>query len=359
MPVDLSLKITKIKEIFPLIGDVALHGLYQLFMSIPLKYRERIFLKETNYILELYEDGFSISRKFDDRSPTIECVPNTKLETKSIESIKHPANAIIYLKNNKVISDSFVLPAHAGKRLISAIHFEMQQRTPSNWQDYHFAYNIAAKTDSDNFYIDAAYVLKQHLEELCSDIESFHFAKHTIFYKSSVEENKAICLHERLNSLPSPSKTGRRILLLLSIFLLIFTYIPIQLHSNINDAKALQQSLEAEVNTVMLLQQKIEKKLKAAASARAQYDHTTVLNTLTDLTNILEAKTWVQRFELHGNTVRISGYSSAASDLLDRFSASRFLSSPKFDGPITPYVSDAEKRLDRFELSAVIIDKAK
>jgi general secretion pathway protein L len=72
---------------------------------------------------------------------------------------------------------------------------------------------------------------------------------------------------------------------------------------------------------------------------------------LDEATRRLPDNTWVSQFQVKGNQLTLSGYSTAASALIEGLEASQMLSQVRFTSPIT---FDAKLGVERFNLSAAI-----
>lgn len=75
---------------------------------------------------------------------------------------------------------------------------------------------------------------------------------------------------------------------------------------------------------------------------------------LDEVTQRLPDNTWVSQFQVKGDQLTLSGYSTAASALIEGLEASQMLSQVKFTSPIT---FDAKLSVERFNLSATIASK--
>ncbi len=80
---------------------------------------------------------------------------------------------------------------------------------------------------------------------------------------------------------------------------------------------------------------------------------TPVLGVVNELTRVLPDHTWVSEMVLSGKTLRISGYSAAASSLIGLTDQSRLLQNPGFRSPVT---QDPKTNLERFSLSLEVAE---
>jgi general secretion pathway protein L len=69
---------------------------------------------------------------------------------------------------------------------------------------------------------------------------------------------------------------------------------------------------------------------------------------LSDITRLLPDGTWLSQLEIHGTSIRMRGYSPAASQLLAVFDGSPLFTSTRFEAPVT---QGPRPGLERFDLS--------
>ncbi len=124
----------------------------------------------------------------------------------------------------------------------------------------------------------------------------------------------------------------------------------------LNDRRLLAEDLASRVaearrqsGEVIALRDRVEALMAEARFLVGRRDGSPrAVAVLVDLTDLLPDDTWIERFDMAGLTVRISGYSPAASSLIEIIDRSPMFQAPKFQSPVVrPAGSDRE----RFDLS--------
>jgi general secretion pathway protein L len=105
----------------------------------------------------------------------------------------------------------------------------------------------------------------------------------------------------------------------------------------------------AQAKLVLAKREELEETIRAAKFLHERKRNSArELAVLNELTKALPDNTWLSRLSQNKDEVKISGYSAAASELIPRIDSVPLFKNPTFASPI---VQDAERKLERFDIS--------
>jgi general secretion pathway protein L len=254
----------------------------------------------------------------------------------------------------KVVS----LPAATEASLGNVLRFELDRHTPFSSEQVYFGYRILKReADRQRLQVELQLVPKVYLDPLLAQLASLDV--HPGRVSLSVADDSEQASAGWIDLLPA-SRRGARAswrssrglqwtLLLLGLAALIL--LPLQQRQY--SAERLQQQLQqpkAQAERAAAVQHELQQ-LESGRTflAEQQLRATQTLLLLSELTQLLPDHTWLTRFEVSQQRVRLEGESAEASSLIGLLERSQYLHNVSFVSPIT---NNPRTQRDRFSLQA-------
>lgn len=247
------------------------------------------------------------------------------------------------------------LPAAAEGNLGNVLRFEMDRHTPFSGEQVHFGCRVRGRDSvRQRLQVELQVVPRERLDPLLAQLAAL-----------GVHAERLLLGDGEMNALGwidlrPPAGSGlrggwRRNPWLqgaaLALGLLALVLLPLQLRER--SLAALEDSLTEPrrlAGQAAQVQAELQRLQEARALLEAQRQRAPqALLLLAELTGRLPDHTWLTRFELARDRVRLEGESAEASSLLGLLEDSRYLSNVSFASPIT---SNPRTRRERFSLQA-------
>lgn len=276
------------------------------------------------------------------------------------------AGVVILLPDNHVLTFTFPLPMEAEKSLDEVVGYELGRHAPFRLEQVYYDYEVIERLrDEKKLSVMASVVPKNQLSSTLAMIREWGLAPTAITTGAGGERKGGICQVSSLNLLPPAerSNAGKTIntvsrLLTASALLLVIvaTVQPIFMQElRIHELEQKIAAVKKEAVNVQSMRQELERAAEASAYvAEQKHLHPEVLDILNVLTTLLPDDTWLERFEMKGNRIRIQGMSEDASSLIELLENDPLLTKVSFDSPV---VNDPKTERFRFQIVAEVISR--
>lgn len=264
---------------------------------------------------------------------------------------------VLLLPPGKVLRKVIGLPSATEAGLDNVLRFEMDRHTPFSSEQVYFGYRILERDRArQRLQVELLVVLRDYLEELLSRLDELGVHPSLISLGGG-EDNWS---GNGINLLPGSRKRelrrdwrSDRRLQAAVVLVMLSLLVAFPLLEQQRELSRLSEELEkpkAVAERAARVRDELQR-LEAGGAYLRQIQAQTpaVLLTLDELTRLLPDTTWLSRFELSGDRVRMEGESAEASALIALFEQSKTLQNVSFASPIT---SNPRTQKDRFSLLA-------
>lgn len=264
---------------------------------------------------------------------------------------------VLLLPPSKVLRKVIGLPLVTEANLDNVLRFEMDRHTPFSSEQVYFGYRIIERDRAhQRLQVELLVVLRDYLDALLARLDGL--GVHPSEASLGVAEEK--WSGNGVNLLPGSHKherrrnwRGDRRLQGVAVLLVLGLLMALPLVQQQRQAAWLAAELEApkaEAEQAVKVRDELQRLEQGGAYLRQQQTQAPViLQILRELTILLPDSTWLSRFELSGERVRMEGESGEASALISLFEQSQTLQNVSFASPIT---SNPRTQKDRFSLLA-------
>jgi general secretion pathway protein L len=334
----------------------------ELLGLIPVHWRERLRRRGNLLFVVLHDDQCSLDfGSFSQRETLISMPlgaegewPPALVEALLARAVK-ATQVVLLLPEQKVLRKVLSLPAATEAGLSNVLRFEMDRHTPFTADQVYFGFRILERDRRhQRLQVELLVVPREYLDQLLRRLEGL--AVHPTLV--TLAEDDARRHAQPINLLPGRllRKRGgwrgnRRLQIAALVALVAVAVLPLwqqqqraeRLAGALNTPKAAAEHAAAVRDEL----QRLEAGSAYLHEQQAQADD--VLSILNELTRLLPDSTWLSRFELTGERVRLEGESAEASALIGLFEQAKTLQSVSYASPIT---SNPRTQKDRFSLIA-------
>ncbi|MEM9301835.1 MAG: PilN domain-containing protein [Pseudomonadota bacterium] len=261
------------------------------------------------------------------------------------------------LDAGRVLRRTITVPAAAADNLRQVLGFEMDRYTPFKPEDVHFDYRVEEEIAGGAKLRVSLFLVRRTDSDAVVDL-----CRQRGLVLSGIDATDDGGERLGINLLPPdqrPPRDRRQLqwnLALAALFIVLLNVVLWQSVSSretaMDDYQQRLSTVRAEAAEVIALRGELE---SAAAAASFLADRKRgalpVMDLLGELTRRLPDDTWLQRMQINGNTVQVSGQAPAAAQLVELLEASGCLESPNIKGAVTP---DPQSGKERFTIEATI-----
>jgi general secretion pathway protein L len=284
-------------------------------------------------------------------------VPPPQLRQQLAQMAHDAGRTQLQLDAHSLLHKVLTLPAVTESRLESVLGFEMDRHTPFRADDVYYGYRIS-KRDAENqrIMVDLYLMPRTRLDALLQQLQNFGIAPTSVVPADSQTSFQS----QTLNLLPKAQRSSvgqqrqrslRNRILVTVVLLALLAGFP--LYERSERVARLEAALEQPRSQAQRAQQ-VRAEIDALAEGRQflgrkKAAQVPVLFILDELTRLLPDNTWLSRFELNGQTLRIQGESGSASSLIGLLEDSELLMTVDFTSPVT---INPRSRRERFSIEA-------
>ncbi len=342
----------------------------ELGALVPERLRQAMHDEAKWIVLDVSGPGLAISRGRGERAQEIgyvELGQDRAAERRAVTGLLRKLNpraatVVLRLADTRALRRLVDLPLAAEENLREVLAFEMDRQTPFKPDEVYFDCQVVARDEESQLLRAELTVIPRTVaDEALERAADWGLAPQVVDIAgvASSETGHLNLLPPDL--VPTPARSGS---LLTAALVLLAAGLA---------ATALYLLFERQSEVAKLMAERVaaaKVEAESAASLRKELDRVieesgflggrkrgsgTVTATLDELTQVLPDHTWVYQLRLDKNEVRVSGYSSAASEIIALIDASPAFREVKFRSPVT---QDARLGLERFNLSAEILGAA-
>ncbi|WP_432695485.1 PilN domain-containing protein [Marinobacterium sp. YM272] len=265
---------------------------------------------------------------------------------------------VVTLSDDDVLRKTLSLPASTESRLEAVLGFELDRHTPFSATQASYGYRVAGRDRSAQRIEVELFVLPNAVRErVVNSLAEADLHPAAILPESAFSEGRSL---SSLNLLPETQRPeSKRSVLLRSrpvlIVLLLSLVIGVLFYQREERLLALQQAIgprESVAEEAQAIRSEIE---LMESGGQFIYERKTTrpatIVLLDELTRRLPDSTWLSRFELEGDELRVQGESNSASGLISLLEESPLLEQVSFTSPVT---INPRSRKERFSLTAQV-----
>lgn len=279
---------------------------------------------------------------------------NRKTNNTIIKSVSNRnVDVKVLLPQHQVLRKVLEMPSVAEPDLRQALLFEIDRQTPFQPESVYFDYRILARQpELKRVTVELTAAPRAFVEEVLKRVHEWGAQPSAVDVLTNAEGsglglNLLKATDEESRQKRSRAATALTVLVLLLLFAVF--YIPVHQLATLD--QSLQTKVEEEKETAkqtMAVRGELEQTIKAANFLDERKKSVpSALAVLDKLTRALPDNTWLLTFNQNNTEVKISGYSSAAAELISAIDAVPLFTKPAFTSPI---VQDPQKKLERFEI---------
>ena len=265
-------------------------------------------------------------------------------QQKAISSMVRKAKAYgsrlkILLPSDTVLIKSLEMPLVADADLRQALYFEIDRQTPFCPDDVYFDYRILERRpQSKRVSLELTVVPRGIADEILGKVEALGFQPSALDVAVGSAPGGAginLLKPQELGARTPRSALSLAILASQMILFIGVVYIPV------NQLSALDTSLDAEVaqakdkaKRTLSMRNELDRSIKAASFLdQKKLQMPTMLLVLNELTKAIPDNTWLSNISEDNNEFKISGYSTAAAELISALDFSATFQRPSFFVP--------------------------
>lgn len=266
------------------------------------------------------------------------------------------ARLIVLLPGQQVLRKVLSLPAATEAGLHNVLRFEMDRHTPFTGEQVYFGYRILERDRRhQRLQVELLVVQRDYLDELLKRLDGLgvHPAVVTLAQGETRWTGKSINLlpGSRPRTRSAGWRGNRRLQVLALLALLVLVGLPLlrqqQRVEQLTAALDAPKAAAARAAKVREQLQQLEAERVYLLAQQAQAGE--ALRILNELTRLLPDSTWLSRFELSRERLRLEGESAEASGLIALLEQATTLQNVSYASPIT---SNPRTQKDRFSLLA-------
>ena len=339
----------------------------QLIQSLPRDWRQRLHTETATYWISIEEGQELVAAVNENDEPLYEfaraddpsiVASQVSAAVKAVEEDQPEFFALI--DDSKVLMRTLMLPAATEDNLRQVLTFEMDKHTPFKADEVYFDARVLEHVaGGSKIRVGLALVRRSVIDDLIAYLRQRGVVLNGV--DVAVDGGPL-----GVNLLPEEQRTVRdkrqiRLNLLFAGAFLILLY-TVMWQSVVSREQALAvydeevEQVKSEAESVMELRKKLNDAKEAASFlAERRSGQTTVIGLLAELTELLPDDTWLQRLQVTGETLQLSGQTSETARIVGLLQEeARNVCEPNIRGAVTP---DRESGKERFTIEAQLCRK--
>ncbi len=267
-------------------------------------------------------------------------------------------SVVLCLQPDSVLRVKVGLPLAAQENLREVLGFEMERLTSFKADEVYYSHRVVDANQAEKRMTVLLMAVPRAIADATIDLVKGWRLKADIVTADAPD----VAFDPAMNLLPkavlarSERGVGRLLVALVAIVIVLAAAI---VHLELRQQAGLLAAYEARLAESRESALRVEK-LKTEVSqllTRSRYvaerkqAQPLVSEVFSEVTERLPDNTWVSQFQMKGNEITLSGYSTAASALIEGLEASEILSQVRFTSPIT---LDGKLAVERFNLAATV-----
>lgn len=272
------------------------------------------------------------------------------------------AERVVRLSPEDVVSASVVLPSATEENLREVLAFEMDRYTPFRAEQVYYDYRIAARDrEHGKLRVQLFATPRERLDPILETLGRWGLAPLAVEVREAREEGAAP--PASVNLLPrgqrargSGARSGWNRALAAAAAGLVIAAVAIPLVHKARLVETLRSDVadaRRAAETVQSMRARLEESIEEVTFLTdRKHALPAVIDLLDALTRLLPDDTWLLRFELREDRMKIQGESPAASNLISLIESSDLFRDPSFVAPVTQNPRSGQ---ERFVITARIV----
>lgn len=331
----------------------------ELLGLIPERWRDRLRRRGNLLFIVLHEDRCSLEfGSFGQRESLVSGslgaegeLPPTVAEV-LLDRAAKAAQVVLLLPEQQLLRKVLSLPVATEAGLGNVLRFEMDRHTPFTAEQVYFGYRILERDRRhQRLQVELLVVLREYLDRLLRRLDSLGVHPSLATQAEDQHAQPINVLPGELSRKRGGWRGSRRLRVAALVALVALLLLPLwqqqqraeRLAGQLDAPKAAAERAAAVRDEL----QRLAAGHEFLRKQQAQADN--VLEILNELTLLLPDSTWLSRFEINGQRVRLEGESAEASALIGLLEQSRTLQNVSYASPIT---NNPRTQKDRFSLVA-------
>lgn len=341
----------------------------ELFALLPQRVRrllqgtqERVLLEPGTDSVRVLDGGEGAERELA-RVRWDDAEASQRLKRALVSRGRAPAAVVLRLSPGDVLKRSLMLPLAVEENLRQVLGFEMDRHTPFTAEQVYYDFAVTRRNPEKNVIrVALALVPRRRVDELTARLARWGLrpgAVEVAGRKPDARGPSSIPLAQG-NSNVRPAPAGRilRRAAAGTAAALLVAAIAIPLvrkHQRVQELRGAVAEAQTQARAADGVREELNKwTAEADFFAQKKRQSSAVIHLLEDLSTILPDDTWLDRFELRGDSLRIQGESAAASALIPLIEQSPALRDTGFAAPVT---RNTRSGLERFVITARIEER--
>lgn len=328
---------------------------------IPPSVRRLLERRAPLVIVDVVEEGLAVGQWTDGKLKHLMTIRDSDRGTRADldrlvgRRVMRRAEIVLRLPSDRALYKTMVLPGMPADELASAIFYQVDRQTPFASSDVYFDHRVLRVAAEDKrVTVELVVVPRSAVDPLRARLVNFAITPSAIDVRRTVRETRP-----EFNLLRSAEKATTRpatvfvnaVLAIATIALVVFAVrIPLEQRRAVSaELRSELAAVRKEADAVAKLRAEIERlRNEAGLVERNKQAQSPVAIVLEELSRLLPDHTWLFEMQLSGGTIKIAGYSSASSSLIQLLDDSPLFKTPRFSSPVT---ADQETGQERFNLS--------
>ena len=274
---------------------------------------------------------------------------------------------ILRLPYDQVLQRQVNLPIATEDNLQEVLGFEMDRITPFQRDMVVYDYRTEGRDETNGTVTVRLYVVqKKEVNLLVARLSASGIHPTAITMRGLSDNNVAPVIPIQPNLLEGDRDTQRRSplrglvyasTLMVAILAVVAVALPLWTqHKYIGELDVAIQQVQADVQTAKSVSQQIDQIVSDVEFVVARKEEAPlVIERMNDLTRVLPDDTWLHRFELKEDKVRLQGESNNASAVITLLENSNRFTETQFAAPL---VRNARTGTERFSISATVLGRS-
>lgn len=266
----------------------------------------------------------------------------------------------VRLAGRSALRKTIELPLAAEENLREVLSFEMDRHTPFKADQVYYDYRVIRRdSDQQRMSVDLGVAPRPVVDEAVATVTAWGAVPDIVEIEGDREPGRAplnLLAGELAAGGARPGTVVTAVLAIAAVVLAAAAvYLPLERQQRVAEAWA-DKVVEARVaaNASSQLRQELDSLLKGGRYVMDKRRRVPMaVRVIDELTRLLPDQTYVFQLQIRADEVQISGYSTAAAELIGVLETSPLLRNAKFRSPVT---QDAREGRERFQISVELLE---
>lgn len=339
----------------------------ELAALVPAPLRRPLRWNKDLVVLDLSGAELVVSREGDGAPREIGRVALAEgdAKTRRAAALLRKANArksrvSVRLAGRRALRKTIELPLAAEENLREVLSFEMDRHTPFKADQVYYDYRVIRRdVDQQRIAVDLGVAPRPVVDEAVATVAAWGVVPDVVEIEGDREPGRAplnLLAGELATGGARPATVVTAVLAIAAVVLAAAAvYLPLERQQRVAEAwsdKVVEARVAADASSQ--LRQELDSLLKGGRYVRDQRRRVPMaVRVIDELTRLLPDQTYIFQLQIRADEVQISGYSTAAAELIGVLETSPLLRNAKFRSPVT---QDAREGRERFQISVELLE---